>query len=101
MLATSIGAKGKNKLGNRHPRAIRGVVVPAGVNHRAANQCKPSAKQSLRGILGLQSKYHCSDIPKNYRSIYLQWTKVWENNLQAGCLKPAVGKSLGKKPIGW
>ena len=31
------------KQGNRHPRARRGGGVPAGVNHRAANQILPSA----------------------------------------------------------
>ena len=36
----------RNKQGNRHPRARRTGVVPAGVNHRAPDQGQPSARRA-------------------------------------------------------
>ena len=42
----------KNKQGNRHPRARRTCLVPAGVNHRAPNRGKPLARGAASRLLG-------------------------------------------------
>ena len=93
-----------NEQGNRHPRARRTCVVPAGVNHRAPNRGQPSARGAASRLLGfwpicvrLTCRSHVSkiEISKNLQIFTTEITQYC--NCSIYCLAKRQTKIFAKR----